>query len=74
MKRQAKDEAATHTSRGETKALQVATMTGDFAMQNVLLQINLNLLSTKTCKRITQIKQFILRCHACFNTTKDMSK
>jgi RNA-binding protein NOB1 len=73
-KRKAKDEAATHTSKGETKTLQVATMTGDFAIQNVLLQINLNLLSTKTCKRITQIKQFILRCHACFNTTKDMSK
>ena len=73
-KHQAKDDSANHSSRPETRTLQVATMTGDFAMQNVLLQINLNLISTKTCKRITQIKQFILRCHACFNTTKDMSK
>ncbi|RMZ79725.1 hypothetical protein DV738_g3259, partial [Chaetothyriales sp. CBS 135597] len=63
-RRQAQDEAAENSTngRGTTKVLQVATMTGDFAMQNVLLQINLNLLSTKTCKRISQIKQFILRC------------
>ncbi|KAK5211193.1 20S-pre-rRNA D-site endonuclease nob1 [Exophiala xenobiotica] len=73
-KRQAKDDAASSKSRSETKHLQVATMTGDFAMQNVLLQMNLNLLSSKTCQRISQIKQFILRCHGCFATTKDMSK
>ncbi|KAL2424243.1 20S-pre-rRNA D-site endonuclease nob1 [Exophiala dermatitidis] len=73
-KRQAKDEAADSKARSESKHLQVATMTGDFAMQNVLLQMNLNLLSTKTCQRISQIKQFILRCHGCFATTKDMTK
>jgi len=73
-RRQAQDEAGTSTSKDETKVLQVATMTGDFAMQNVLLQMNLNLLSTRTCKRIANIKQTIFRCHACFQTTKDMSK
>lgn len=73
-KRQAKDEAAGSKSHPEKKYLQVATMTGDFAMQNVLLQMNLNLLSTKTCQRISQIKQFVLRCHGCFATTKDMTK
>ncbi|KAK6373305.1 20S-pre-rRNA D-site endonuclease nob1 [Exophiala oligosperma] len=75
-KRQAKDEAANSKPKpkSETKHLQVATMTGDFAMQNVLLQMNLNLLSTKNCQRISQIKQFILRCHGCFATTKDMNK
>ncbi|KIW13545.1 hypothetical protein PV08_08733 [Exophiala spinifera] len=75
-KRQAKDEAANSKfkPKPETKHLQVATMTGDFAMQNVLLQMNLNLLSTKNCQRISQIKQFILRCHGCFATTKDMNK
>lgn len=72
-RRQAKDEGSADTSK-EQRTLQVATMTGDFAMQNVLLQINLNLLSTKTCKRITHIKQTIFRCHACFQTTKDMNK
>jgi RNA-binding protein NOB1 len=73
-KRQAEDDEASSKSKNGTKHLQVATMTGDFAMQNVLLQMNLNLLSTKTCQRISQIKQFILRCHACFLTTKDMNK
>lgn len=73
-KKQSQDEHGSDKSRGVIKHLQVATMTGDFAMQNVLLQMNLNLLSTKTCKRISQIKQFILRCHACFATSKDMSK
>lgn len=72
-RKQAKDEGAIDTNAVQ-KTLQVATMTGDFAMQNVLLQINLNLLSTKTCKRITNIKQTIFRCHACFQTTKDMTK
>lgn len=73
-KKKAKDEAASSKTGTELKHLQVATMTGDFAMQNVLLQMNLNLLSTKTCQRISQIKQFILRCHGCFSTTKEMSK
>ncbi|KIW79958.1 hypothetical protein Z517_06573 [Fonsecaea pedrosoi CBS 271.37] len=74
-RRQAQDESASGiASKSSPKHLQVATMTGDFAMQNVLLQMNLNLISTKSCQRISQIKQFILRCHACFSTTKDMSK
>ncbi|KAJ9617150.1 20S-pre-rRNA D-site endonuclease nob1 [Cladophialophora chaetospira] len=74
-RRQAKEESASSkSSQSAQKHLQVATMTGDFAMQNVLLQMNLNLLSTKNCQRISQIKQFILRCHACFSTTKQMDK
>ncbi|KIV86128.1 hypothetical protein PV11_01763 [Exophiala sideris] len=73
-KKQARDEAANTKSKSETKHLQVATMTGDFALQNVLLQMNLNLLSSKTCQRISQIKQFVLRCHGCFGTTKEMNK
>lgn len=72
-KHKIRDEGTDNTKTPQ-KTLQVATMTGDFAMQNVLLQINLNLLSTKTCKRIASIKQFILRCHACFATTKIMDK
>ncbi|OCT52638.1 20S-pre-rRNA D-site endonuclease nob1 [Cladophialophora carrionii] len=74
-RQQAKDESASSkSSQSPPKTLQVATVTGDFAMQNVLLQMNLNLLSSKTCQRISQIKQFVLRCHACFSTTKQMDK
>jgi RNA-binding protein NOB1 len=56
-----------------SKTVQVATVTTDFAMQNVLLRMNLNLLST-SLQRIHQLKTWVLRCHACFNITKDMSK
>jgi RNA-binding protein NOB1 len=51
----------------------VATMTTDFAMQNVLLQMNLNLLSTNM-QRIRKLRTSVLRCHACFLTTKEMDK
>lgn len=36
--------------------------------------MNLNLLSTSTLQRVQHLKTFIKRCHACFLTTKDMSK
>lgn len=42
-------------------------------MQNVLLQMGLNLLST-SIQQVRHIKTYILRCHACFQKTKDMSK
>lgn len=45
--------------------MQVATITSDFAVQNVLLQMNLNLLSS-SMRRIRTIKTYALRCHACF--------
>ncbi|KAL3445475.1 Nin one binding Zn-ribbon like-domain-containing protein [Aspergillus insuetus] len=73
-KRQARDEAGSATAASEPKVMQVATMTTDFACQNVLLQMNLNLLSTTTLQRIKHLKSFIKRCHACFSTTKDMNK
>ena len=57
----------------ETSLMQVATITGDFAMQNVLLQMNLNLLSPSFL-RIRHLKTYILRCHACFEKTKEMTK
>ncbi|RAL06989.1 rRNA-binding endoribonuclease [Aspergillus homomorphus CBS 101889] len=73
-KRQARDEASSVSAAPEPKVMQVATMTTDFACQNVLLQMNLNLLSTTTLQRIRHLKSFIKRCHACFSTTKDMNK
>lgn len=72
-KHQAKD-ANGSTQRQETpKTMQVAIITSDFAMQNVLLRMNLNLLSP-SLQRIRQLKTWVLRCHACFDITKDMSR
>ncbi|KAL8957820.1 MAG: hypothetical protein Q9193_005004 [Seirophora villosa] len=55
------------------KPLDVACVTSDFAMQNVLLSMNLNLLNP-SLQRVRNIKTFVLRCHACFEKTKDMKK
>jgi RNA-binding protein NOB1 len=53
--------------------IDVATMTIDFAMQNVLLQMNLHLLSTNM-QRIRTLTSKVLRCHACFNIVKQLDK
>ncbi|KAK3829226.1 MAG: Nin one binding Zn-ribbon like-domain-containing protein [Benniella sp.] len=66
------------TSKPKKKArqpilMQVACTTGDFAMQNVLLQMGLNLLSVDGL-RISKVKSWVLRCHACTKVTSDMEK
>ena len=72
-KYQAKDVNPATVPIPDHSNIQVATITTDFAMQNVLLQMNLNLLSA-SLQRVKKLKTWILRCHACFAKTKDMSK
>ncbi len=72
-KKQAEDSGASTAQTATPKTMQAAVLTTDYAMQNVLLQINLNLLSP-SLTRISHLKTFILRCHSCFQTTKDMTK
>lgn len=72
-KKQAEDANASTTQTPEPKVMQVAVLTTDFAMQNVILQMNLNLLSP-SLTRVKHVKTFVLRCHACFQVTKDMNK
>jgi len=57
----------------EEKPVKVACLTTDFAMQNVLKQIGLNVLSIDGLL-IQEMKTFILRCYACFKTTSIMTK
>lgn len=45
---------------------QVALATGDFAVQNVALQLNLNLMNFMSGLRIRTLRNYMLRCHACF--------
>jgi len=60
--------------RGEQELkVTVACMTTDFAMQNVLKQIGLNILGTDGMV-IRETKTWILRCYACFRTTPRMEK
>ncbi|KAM9765619.1 RNA-binding protein NOB1 isoform 2-T2 [Menidia menidia] len=51
----------------------VGCLTTDFAMQNVLLQMGLNVLSVNGLL-IQQARSYVLRCHACFRTTSNMNK
>ncbi|XP_029624454.1 RNA-binding protein NOB1 [Salmo trutta] len=53
--------------------VKVACLTTDFAMQNVLIQIGLHVLSVNGML-IKQARNYMLRCHACFKTTTNMTK
>ncbi|KAI9740575.1 MAG: Nin1 binding protein [Cirrosporium novae-zelandiae] len=72
---QLKDSLSSGTQAAELKTMQVACITTDFAMQNILLQMNLNLISP-SLNRVRHLKTYILRCHACFfwEKPKEMSK
>lgn len=70
---QAAESAGSTPSQPAQKTLQAAILTSDYAMQNVALRININLV-TPAFSRITHLKNWVLRCHGCFAITKDMEK
>lgn len=51
----------------------VACMTTDYALQNVLKQLNLQLAALNG-RIIKQLRTYILRCYACYKTTSIMTK
>ena len=57
----------------EDTSVEVACITSDFAMQNVLKQIGLNVTSIDG-RIIRQLRTFIFRCTTCFKTTSVMTK
>ncbi|POR39771.1 20S-pre-rRNA D-site endonuclease nob1 [Tolypocladium paradoxum] len=72
-KHQAKDGGTAIPAQPAQKTLQAAILTSDYAMENVALRMNLNLV-TPSLARITHLKNWVLRCHGCFQVTKDMGK
>ncbi|KAF3686155.1 RNA-binding protein NOB1 [Channa argus] len=68
--KQVKMESADWVAPGDVR---VGCLTTDFAMQNVLIQIGLHVLSVNGML-IKQARNYILRCHACFKTTSNMTK
>ncbi|XP_040894068.1 RNA-binding protein NOB1 isoform X2 [Toxotes jaculatrix] len=68
--RQVKMESADWTAPADVR---VGCLTTDFAMQNVLIQIGLHVLSVNGMV-IKQARNHILRCHACFRTTTNMDR
>ncbi|XP_020298976.1 RNA-binding protein NOB1 isoform X2 [Pseudomyrmex gracilis] len=57
----------------EEKTATVACLTMDFAIQNILLQMGLNVVAMDG-RVIKQMRTFIFRCYACFKTTSIMTK
>ncbi|VVA91039.1 unnamed protein product [Arabis nemorensis] len=49
----------------------VACLTGDYAMQNVILQMGLRLLAPGGMQ-IHQLNRWILKCHACYTVTPEI--
>ncbi|KAK1835310.1 RNA-binding protein NOB1 [Podospora conica] len=71
-----KHQARENTSKAPQpaqKTLQAALITGDMAMRNVALRVNLNLLDSGF-SRVTMQKTWVLRCHGCYKVCKDTSK
>jgi RNA-binding protein NOB1 len=60
-------------ARSKAAPLAAACMTGDYAVQNVLLGMGLGLVG-EAGKRISKVRSWVLRCHACFKLCKDSSK
>lgn len=72
-KQKAKDAGTSTPAQQPQRTLQAAVLTSDYAMQNVALRMNLNLV-TPSFTRITQLKTWVMRCHGCFKITRDMEK
>jgi len=60
------------SARGrKCETIPVGCMTADFAMQNVLLQMDLSLVGMEG-KKIQKVKTWVLRCHACFKCVRHL--
>ncbi|KAI9468346.1 Nin one binding Zn-ribbon like-domain-containing protein [Coemansia mojavensis] len=53
--------------------LKVACVTSDFAMQNTMLKMGIRLV-TPDGVAVHRLRTWVLRCHACFKLTGDMSR
>lgn len=54
-----------HENEDEDRSQYAACCTGDFAMQNVILQMNMQLVSYDN-RRITRMRIYTRRCKDCF--------
>lgn len=52
--------------------LACACITGDFAMQNVLIQMGLDVIGVGG-KRVSEVRTWVLRCHGCFRCVRALS-
>ncbi|XP_066290875.1 RNA-binding protein NOB1-like [Branchiostoma lanceolatum] len=57
----------------EPREVKVGCITTDFAMQNVLIQMGLHVISVEGFL-IRRAKSYVLRCHACYKVTSEMMR
>eukprot|EP00026_Physarum_polycephalum_P009360 Phypoly_transcript_09481.p1 GENE.Phypoly_transcript_09481~~Phypoly_transcript_09481.p1 ORF type:complete len:398 (-),score=109.51 Phypoly_transcript_09481:103-1296(-) len=57
----------------QSEEVDVGCLTTDYAMQSVLLQMGLKLLSVEGMV-IKRIRQYVLKCYGCFKICKDMER
>jgi RNA-binding protein NOB1 len=72
--------AAPATAHAQVAALRsaaaewrVACVTTDYAMQNVLIQMNLRLLTLEG-RSVTHVRRFVLKCDSCLTICRDLAK
>lgn len=53
---------------------EVACLSSDFAMQNVLIQIGLCARSSQSGAHIKSLRHWVLRCHACYAIERDSTR
>ncbi|BFZ64953.1 20S-pre-rRNA D-site endonuclease nob1 [Saitoella coloradoensis] len=70
----AKDASTQDVTSSKPQYMKAACSTGDFAMQNVMLQMGLNLINYESGARIKTVKTWVMRCHACFKITRKMNE
>lgn len=73
-KHQARDDRASAWPQPIQRVLQASLLTSDYAMQNVGLRMNLNLVSGSALTRIAHLKTWVLRCHGCFAVTRQTDR
>ncbi|KAH3760111.1 20S-pre-rRNA D-site endonuclease nob1 [Pelomyxa schiedti] len=58
---------------GEDYKVPVGCMTADYAMQNVLMLMGINVISVDGLK-LQIVRQSLLKCHSCYSVTRDVSR
>mmetsp|Transcript_2550 Transcript_2550/g.2898 ORF Transcript_2550/g.2898 Transcript_2550/m.2898 type:complete len:504 (+) Transcript_2550:161-1672(+) len=57
----------------EEEAPKVGCVTTDYAMQNVMLQMKLHVVSLEG-RKVNSVRRFVLKCDACFKITKELNR
>ncbi|KFM23199.1 RNA-binding protein NOB1 [Auxenochlorella protothecoides] len=67
------DQSGDDAGPSPAAASSVCVLTADFAMQNVILQMGLRLV-TPDNRRVTRLSRWVLRCGACFQVSKEVGR